>query len=197
LPAPSEPGLRERKKARTHAAIQAQALALFRERGYDATTVEQIAAAAEVSPSTFFRYFPTKADVVLWDEFDPLIAAAFAAQPRELTPLEALRAALSEVFSALTPEQLAAQGERTTLAIGVPELRAAMLDQLLGAIALVAQLVAERSGRASDDPAVRTFGGAVVGAMMAVTLAVLDDPEADLPPLIDGALAQLAGGLTL
>jgi AcrR family transcriptional regulator len=58
---PAEPtGLRERKKARTRAAIQRHALRLFQEQGYSATTVDQIAAAAEISPSTFFRYFPTK-----------------------------------------------------------------------------------------------------------------------------------------
>ena len=93
-PAAERPvGLRERKKARTRAAIREHALRLFREQGYHATTVEQIAEAAEVSPSTFFRYFPTKEDVVLQDDFDILGIAAFEAQPAELSPIAAFRAA--------------------------------------------------------------------------------------------------------
>jgi len=66
-------GLRERKKAKTRAAIRREAMRLFREQGYEETTVEQIAEAAEVSPSTFFRYFPTKEDVVLQDDFDVVV----------------------------------------------------------------------------------------------------------------------------
>ena len=79
-------GLRERKKAKTRAAVQRHALRLFKEQGYDNTTVEQIADAAEISPSTFFRYFPTKEDVVLYDAMDPILIAEFAAQPAELSP---------------------------------------------------------------------------------------------------------------
>src|ERR687897_2381320 len=92
-------GLRERKKARTRAEIQRQALRLFRERGYEATTVARIAEAAEVSESTFFRYFPTKEDVVLWDEFDPLIFEAFRERPPELSPVRALRGAIREAMT--------------------------------------------------------------------------------------------------
>ncbi|HSR85204.1 MAG TPA: TetR family transcriptional regulator, partial [Streptosporangiaceae bacterium] len=86
-------GLRERKKARTRASIREQALRLFREQGYDATTIEQIAAAAEVSPATFFRYFPTKEDVVLQDDFDVVTLEALQAQPLDLSPIAAFRGA--------------------------------------------------------------------------------------------------------
>ncbi|HVT68163.1 MAG TPA: TetR family transcriptional regulator, partial [Trebonia sp.] len=82
--------LRERKKARTRASLREHALRLFREQGYQATTVEQIAAAAEVSPSTFFRYFPTKEDVVLNDDMDTRVLAALARQPAEMAPLPAI-----------------------------------------------------------------------------------------------------------
>ena len=62
-------GLRERKKAETRAAIQHEALRLFRVQGYDETTTEQIAEAAEDPPSTLFRYFPSKEDLALTDDY--------------------------------------------------------------------------------------------------------------------------------
>src|ERR1051325_569606 len=88
---PRAEGLRERKKAKTRWTIQENAFRLFAEQGYEATTVEQIAEAAEVSPSTFFRYFPSKEEVVLQDDFDPVIYEVLVAQPAELSPMEAVR----------------------------------------------------------------------------------------------------------
>src|SRR5579862_40583 len=129
-------GLRERKKAKTRAAIQQQALALFREQGYAATTVEQIADAAEISPSTFFRYFPSKEDVVLYDDLDPHIIAAYNAQPAELSPIQALRGAMRVVFAEVPADVMAQQLERSRLIISVPELRMRMLDQCASMIDL-------------------------------------------------------------
>lgn len=185
-------GLRERKKAKTRAAIQDHALRLFQARGYDATTVEQICEAAEVSESTFYRYFPSKPDVVLGDEFDPLIVAAFEAQPAELTPLQALRAAFRTVFAQLSPEQRDEQRQRTSLALAVPELRGGMLDQFMEAVQLLADAVAARTGQPADSLAIRTLAGAVVGAVM---LTLNDDPDADMATLLDQAIAHLETGL--
>jgi AcrR family transcriptional regulator len=98
-------GLRERKKARTRAEIQGHALRLFHQQGYEATTVAQIIEEAEVSESTFFRYFPTKADVVLFDGMDALIVEAFRDQPHELGEIHALRVALQTVFGRLSPKK--------------------------------------------------------------------------------------------
>jgi AcrR family transcriptional regulator len=189
--------LRERKKLKTRAAIQEHALRLFREQGYEATTVEQIAAAAEVSPSTFFRYFPTKEDVILFDATDPLMLETFSKQPLELSVIEALRRSVREVYASLTPEELARDKERQALMRQVPDLRGRVMGEFVDAIVVVAEIVAERVGRPVEDMAVRTFAGAIVGALMGVYVLSADDPEADLTSLFDQTLAQLEAGLPL
>jgi AcrR family transcriptional regulator len=190
-------GLRERKKAKTRAAIQRHALWLFREQGYEATTVEQIAEAAEVSPSTFFRYFPTKEDVVLYDDLDPLLFAAFEAQPPELTPLQALRAAMGEVFSRISAEETDQQWERSRLILTVPELRQRMLDQFADLIEVCAQLIAKRVGRRADELEVRVLAGAVIGAWLAAFFATVNDPRPDFVGLLDKSLRYLEAGMPL
>jgi AcrR family transcriptional regulator len=200
LPAPVElrgPGLRERKKERTRATIRAHALHLFVTQGYDETTVQQIIDEVEVSESTFFRYFPTKGDVVLTDEFDPIIVATFLRQPPELGPIQALRRAFNEAFGQLTPEDVAEQSGRMQLILSVPELRASMLDQFGQAMRLLAEVLAERTGRRADDMQVVTVAGAVVGVAMAVMFTMIDDPAANLAALLDEAMGNLEAGLTL
>jgi AcrR family transcriptional regulator len=93
-------GLRERKKRRTRASLIDAAAELCLRHGYDATTVEQIAAAADVSPRTFSRYFPTKESVVtaMTGDLDVYIAAALREQPTDITEYEALMRAHLEVF---------------------------------------------------------------------------------------------------
>jgi AcrR family transcriptional regulator len=194
---PARPGLRERKKAQTRAAIQSHALRLFREQGYDATTVEQIIDAADVSESTFFRYFPTKEDLVLQDDYDPLIVEAYKAQPPGLPPIPAIRATFGALFAHMSAQQQAEQRERVALVLSVPKLRAAMLDEYAKAMQLLAATMAERAGRRPDDFAVRTIAGAVVGALMAVLAEMADHPGADLAALIDEAIAYLESGLSL
>jgi AcrR family transcriptional regulator len=194
---PLSPGLRERKKAKTRAAIQEHALRLFQEQGYDATTVEQIAEAAEVSPSTFFRYFPTKEDVVLYDDIDPLLIAAFEAQPADLTPIQALRGAMRAVFTSVPADEMARQWERGRLILSVPELRMRFWDQIAQAIQLLAELVAKRVGRRADDPDIVTFAGAVAGALLSAMLAGVDNLEETYPALIDAGLAYLEAGMPL
>ena len=194
---PKRPGLRERKKAKTRAAIRECAMRLFYAQGYEATTVEQIAEAAEVSPSTFFRYFRTKEDVVLSDEYDPLLIRAFDTQPAGLTPLQAMRRAFRQVIGRIPPSELAEIRQRVRLMHTVPALRAAFLDDMAESGRRLESLVARRAGRDPADPSVRAFAGAVQGVLLSVYVHWQEHPEGDLAKAIDEALALLEAGLPL
>lgn len=162
-------GLRERKKERTRRTIRVEAFRLFREQGYSETTIEQIAAAADVSPSTFFRYFPTKEQLVLADDLDPVMIEAFRAQPRDLPPLTAFRKVVTEVFHNLPAAELAFEQERQALLFHVPELRTAIGLEYGRSIDLMSELLAEHMGCSADDFEVRITAGAVTGAALALT----------------------------
>jgi AcrR family transcriptional regulator len=164
---PAVLGLRERKKAKTKAAIQHHALRLFEEQGYAETTVEQIAAAAEVSPSTFFRYFPTKDDTVLTDLVDAETFEIMLAAPAELSPLQALSYAVERTFASMTDEDLDHEITRNRLIRSVPELRRGQLAEMTRPMELLTEAVARRLGRSAADVEVRMYAGAVVGALMA------------------------------
>lgn len=190
-------GLRERKKLKTRAGIQREAMRLFLEKGFEATTIEEIAEAAEISPSTFFNYFPTKEDVVFQDELDPLILAAFNAQPEGTNPIRALRNAMKTVFGQMTPEQDTVMRERMVLMASTPELRSAMLSQFADLVDQIAELMAGRVGRKPTDFAVRNLAGALLGVMMSALLIAARNPKTELIDVADEALAHLEAGLPL
>lgn len=191
-------GLRERKKAKTRGLLQEHALRLFREQGYEQTTIEQIAEAAEVSPTTVYRYFPTKADLVIYDDLDDRMIQAFRAQPPELTAIQALRASLRTGFGAVIGEELEIQRERERLLRSEPELRAAMLDELTRTLREIAELIAERAGRAPDDDAVLALAGAVIGLTIAAWLGTEgDDWNGRFLERVDTGMALLESGFRL
>ena len=196
--AASTAGLRERKKARTRAAIQNEALRLFRSQGFDATTVEQLAAAADISPSTFFRYFPTKEAVVMYDAIDPRVAEVFRAQPPDVSVIEAIRRAIRITFAEMPPDERERQAEREALIRTVPELRLRMLEEFARSMDLIVELAAQRSGRSTDDPVVRDLAGAIIGISMATWLEGGEASHShDFLRALDEGLARLQGGFRI
>jgi len=160
-------GLRERKKIKTRHVIRREAFRLFDANGYAATTIEQIADAADVSPSTFFRYFPSKESLLLADDLDPLVLAAFKAQPPDLSPSQAIRRAYETTMAGLSPDQLEFESTRQRLIFSIPELKAALYDEYYRTVSVMAEALGDRIGRPAGDFEVRVFVGAMVGAMMA------------------------------
>jgi AcrR family transcriptional regulator len=168
-PAASSPprSLRERKKIKTRQTIRREAFRLIEEHGYAATTVEQIADAAEVSPSTFFRYFPAKESVLLADDLDQVILDALAAQPPDLSPSQAVRRAYEAAMANMPEDQREFENTRQRLMFSIPELKAAMYDEYHRTVTTFAEAIGRRIGRDAGDFELRVFAGAVTGAMMA------------------------------
>lgn len=134
--------LRDRKKAATMHRIQETAVGLFEERGFDAVTIEEVAAAAEVSPSTVYRYFGTKEGLVLHDEHDEVLMSALA----EALRVKDLWTVVEEVFELIAHDHFVVQADltlrRTRLWFETPAVRNAtyavidaMVDEITGYVA--------------------------------------------------------------
>ncbi|MER6114832.1 TetR family transcriptional regulator [Streptomyces sp. NPDC001743] len=191
-------GLRERKKLRTRVAIRTATYRLIQEQGYEATTIEQIAEAAEVSPSTVFRYFATKEDIVLTDAYAPLMVAALRSRPLDEPPMESLRLMMHEALASFLAAEDEELRRRTRLMVEIPALRARMTETMSGTAKLLAQTLADRTGRSADDLRIRVFLAAVLGALREVTLYWGEHgQEGDLITMIDEAVDTLEGGLRL
>ncbi|MFG3341752.1 TetR/AcrR family transcriptional regulator [Glycomyces sp. NPDC048151] len=193
------PGLRERKKIETLHRLQEEALRLFDEQGYEATTIEQIAAAAGVSPSTFYRYFPTKEDVVVQDEYDPLIVNVFESQSQDDPPLTALRAVLATLFAEFTEADITRVRRRVRMIFAVPALRAKQVQQTAATEELLARMVAARTGRSPEELEVRHFTALVVTSWtVAISAwAATEGTKHDLEATMNRCLTHLEAGAPL
>jgi AcrR family transcriptional regulator len=159
-------GLRDRKKIRTRDTIRREALRLIKENGYANTTIEQIALAAEIAPSTFFRYFPSKESALIANDLDKVTIQALAAQPADMAPLRAFRRSLEITLATVSAAEWHFERARLRLVLSVPELKTAQLDEYHRTADRLAEAEARRSGRNAGDLEVRVFVGALAGGMM-------------------------------
>ncbi|MEV1024354.1 TetR family transcriptional regulator [Streptomyces sp. NPDC050264] len=190
-------GLRERKKLKTRTTIREATYRLITDQGYDATTVEQIAEAAEVSPSTVFRYFPTKEDIVLTDEFDPILERELRARPADESIIDSLRHVIDRsLHLALESEEPEVSRLRTRLQVEVPAVRSRMMESMSVTGQMICHVLAERTGRDAGDLEVRVYAMSVVGALMEATMYWAEHGhEGDLRDLAVKALDTLQNGL--
>jgi AcrR family transcriptional regulator len=192
------PGLRERKKARTHEAIVDAALDLFERKGYEATTVEDIAAAADVSPRTFFRYFDSKQDVVLAKNHDKTegLGALVAARPPEEGPVQAIQAVFTAQLNGMLGEPGDPAMRELKVVMGTPELRAMALDHFHDHMDELADAVSQRIGTSGSTLAPRLLAGVIGTTLWSVVdhwVAEGADDER-LPVLVEEAFALIGSG---
>ena len=181
--------LRERKKQRTRRTIQAQALQLFIEKGFQATTIEEIAAAADVAPRTLFRYFPSKEEIVFWSEYRPTLAAFVSARPPDEPAVQALRHAIVDGLTSFYDQNGEQLLVRTRLAFRTPALHPRMRLQQAHWAAELAEILAHRLGAHPDDLEIRAAAAAIAAAVWVATEHwQAQDGQGALGPLIDRAL---------
>jgi AcrR family transcriptional regulator len=189
-------GLRERKKQRTRQAIVDAAFELFAERGFDGTTIADIAEVAEISPRTFFSYFPSKDDVVFHDfeENYEMVAAWLREREPGINAIDAVRAGIESSMEAPDPEGLREKRLRNRL-VRENESLAAHSDHLLSRFAdLLAEAVADDLGDQPGDLRPRLVAAATV-ASLGVIGDLPDDDANHSVETIDSLLAFLRGGL--
>lgn len=194
-------GLRERTRRAVQAEIGATAMRLFLERGFDDTTMEQIANEAGISRRSLFRYFGTKEDIVLGNlvEAGERARDALEARPADEPPWEALRAALESLADApgYSPERDLAVAE---MLHGTPSLRAAHIEKQLRWQELLVPNIAARlealPGAEADasDPRARAIVACALTCLdVAVESWTRGDGKEDLAELYDRAVAAVRG----
>jgi AcrR family transcriptional regulator len=196
------PGLRERKKQKTRNTIINVALELFAERGYEQTTIAEIADAAEVSPRTIFAYFPSKADILFYDqpEMQQRLAQVFRDRPEGATALDVLRDFIAGTLSPASEEEHNVALRRRTVIAANETLRLNERARFAPFEQLMAEAIADDLHAGSDDIRPRMIAAALATALSAIrdhdpaTSPGLASPE-QVMAVIDDVMDFLRGGL--
>ncbi|MDQ3476609.1 MAG: TetR/AcrR family transcriptional regulator [Actinomycetota bacterium] len=176
------------RRTRTRKRLSASALKLFAEHGYEATTVAQIAADAGVTEMTFFRHFSSKADVLLDDPYDPLVAAAVAREPLGLDPVTRVVRGVQATWRTIPEGGGEEIKKRVRIAAQTPSLRAAMWQNTAQTErVLVDQLI----GDGVDRLAAKVAVAAVLAGVTAALLEWAGSEAEDLRPAMQTAFDVL------
>ena len=190
-----EPGLRQRKRRAAMTRVQQVALDLFDARGFDAVTIEQVAAAAEVSPSSVYRYFGTKAGLVLVDaDRRPEPAARRLPAAGDQHPVDLARHAVREYLGEQAVHSV--NRRRVQYLMEVPAVQAELSQRMFDRLRELAAgaPASERAGAAHFEA--QTTWGAIYGTLLgAVTFWYSTDCADPLLELVEDALARLRRGL--
>lgn len=178
------------KTQRTRTRLLESALELFSDKGFEATSVAEIAAAAGVTEMTFYRHFGSKGAVLIEDPYDPLIAAAIVRQPAELPALAAIARGVGEAWAEVAEPEGEQVRERIRLVARSPKLRTAMTEGTAATEQAVAGAL-EARGIPAADAAV-----AASAAVAALNRALLTWSETDDEPLGEaiGRAVSVLGG---
>jgi mycofactocin system transcriptional regulator len=184
-----------RPPATSRSELERIAFWLFDQHGFDETSIDDITAAAGIARRTFFRYYPSKSDLV-WGDFDEQcerLRQWFGAVPPEMPMMEAIHQAVLD-FNRLPPGQEAAHRRRLGLILGVPSLLANSTLRFAQWRAEVAAFAARRLCLASDALLPQVIGYSALGATLAAYEQWLREEHTDLMCLLDQALGELAIG---
>jgi len=185
----------------THAYIERIAFELFEKKGFDGTTVDDIAEAVGVGRRTLFRYFESKNDIP-WGQFDESLvefARILRSFPSEMPIAEVIHRSVV-VFNTFPDEAISQHRARMKLILGTPALEAHSTIKYALWRRTVAAFVAERTGRSSDDLGPRTVGHVSLAISLSAYEQWLQNPGLDLKTLLGSSMRELRlhwGGTSL
>ena len=192
-------GLRERKKLKTREALEQAALELFDKQGFDGTTVEEIVEACDVSPRTFFRYFPTKEALLLSDadEKCQLLVTGLLVRPAGESPLRSIRESLVENLASLEHDRPRMLLQSRIMAES-PGLRTYKIERQQSWEEAIFQALRTRESAAPGSGhstfELRLVASTAIAALRAAVETWLED-GGDVIALVDDAFARIAAGL--